>query len=228
MSSVEKTLPTNQTRATVRRFFARIGYAYLLGMSTAVFGIAFDIVFSPDRKLLTLIGGAAGALALMVILNTVSIAIVTFTVHQDTSIRPPWWVMPAAMGLLAGLLMVVLHMVGITEAYDKETSAFVVENETSAFVVGAIAGLAVGAAYALSIPGIRQDVLTKQAWRSTIIGGVIGVQYGTYWLIREASSGRPIQIYNMLASIIAAPVFVITLLLSFVIGIELGDRYVER
>jgi hypothetical protein len=226
--SGEKTVVTNDRRGLARRFFARIGYAYLIGMSTAVFGIVFDLIFSPDRKFTTLIGGAAGALAMMLILNTGSIAILTFMAHQHTNARPPWWVLPAIMGLLVGLLLVVLYLVGITQAYAGETSGFVVENELNAFVVGAVAGLAVGTAYTLSIPGIRHDTLMRQAQRSIIIGGVIGIQYGAYWLLRELSQGRPIQIYNMLASTIAVPVYVISLLLSFVIGIELGDRYVER
>ena len=94
----------------------------------------------------------------------------------------------------------------------------------------AVAGLLVGVAYTLSIPGIRQDTLVKQARRSVIIGGVIGVQYGIYWMLKEAPQAGEgaTLIYNMLSSITAVPLSVIGMLLSFVLGIEMGDRYVER
>jgi hypothetical protein len=208
-------------RSLMRRFFARIGYAYLLGLSAPVFGTLFDLIFSPNRQFAYLVPQFAAGLALVVVLNTVSIGIVTFISPVNKRARPPWWLMPTSMGLLAGFLLVILHLAGMTPRYN---------NEVNAFVVGAIAGLAVGVAYTLSIPGIRQDTLIKQARRSVIIGAVVGVQYGVYWMIKEAPQAGEgaVLLYNTLASIIGVPVVVIGMLLSFVLGIELGDRYVER
>ena len=208
-------------RALIRRFFARTGYACLLGLSIPIIGIIFDVILLPNRDLMFYVGNAAGVLALVVILNTLGIGIVTFTSTSTKTARPPLWVLPVSFALLAGLLLAVFSVIGLTTVYS---------NSFIAFIVGAISGAAAGLAYALSIPGIRQDTILQQLRHSLIIGGVIGILVALYFFIKTmpADASGVILVKHAINTFVAVPITIVGLLLSFVLGIELGDRYVER
>jgi hypothetical protein len=211
----------SQRRALARRFRARWLFACLLGLNVPVFATAFDIMLSPARELFALLVQAVGILLFVVIVNSVSIGIVTTMSHLSKSARPQWWTLPASMSIFAGLLLVISHAVGIARSY---------ENAATALIVGAMAGVALGGVYTLSMPGERQDTILKQSRRSLIISAIVGVAYGIYYLAtKPLPIGDSMRLYyEVVASIVGLPFTVAGLLLSFVLGVELGDRYVER
>lgn len=222
MSSGEEAVLQGQRQALARRFFARVFFSWLLGLSVPIFGFVFDLTLSPSQQFSSLLARSVIApLALVMIVNSVSIGIVTYTAHISKSARPRWWALPASLGVLAGLLLMAFHLTGVTPLY---------QNAVEAFVVGAVAGVAVGTAYTLSIPGMRQDTILKQSRRSIIISGVIGIQYGVYFLVKELpqNASDALLIYYVVEAIIGVPISIMGMLLSFVLGIELGDRYIER
>jgi hypothetical protein len=220
MSSAEKVVSINDTRALVRRYIARVVFSCLLGLGVVVYNFVADLLILSKSSTMA-VEGVVGATALILTVNTVSIGVVTYTTRRNKNARPPLWVLPTSLALLAGLLLALLSGVGVTDLYP---------NEFIAFIAGAISGAAAGLAYALSIPGIRQDTIRQQIRRSLFIGGAIGILVGLYFFIKlmppELSGIKLIQ--HVIAAFVSVPITIVGMLLSFVLGIELGDRYVER
>jgi hypothetical protein len=166
--SAEDAVPNDNWRALTRRFFARVLFSYLLGLGVVVYNFVADTLLI-SKTLLVAVQGVFGASALILMVNTTGIGVVTYTTRQNKSARPPLWMLPVSFALMAGLLLAVLSIVGFTDSYPSAITAF---------IVGAISGAAVGLAFTLSIPGLRQDTILQQLKRSLIIGGVIGALTG--------------------------------------------------
>jgi serine/threonine protein kinase len=208
----------SRRQALLRRLAARLIGALVLGLSFPIVGVTTDIIFQrPDTTLNTLLEQAIGSLILVFALNGISIGLITITSHLRKNSKPPWWVLPAVMSTLTGGLLVIFGSLEIATLY---------KNPLVAFAVGALAGLIIGGVYTISIPRQRQDTIFKQSRRALIISGIIGLGYGVLFLLTQYKA--EMTFYTLASSLIAVPALIICLLLSFVLGIEFGDRYIER
>jgi hypothetical protein len=204
----------------LRRFFTRALFSYLIGLGILVYTFVADLLIL-SKPFQVAVEGVVGAAALILMVNTTGIGVVTYTARKNKKARPPLWALPATFALIAGLLLAVFSVVGFTDSYP---------NAIVAFIVGVVSGAAGGLAYTLSIPGLRQDTILQQIRHSLIIGGVIGVLMGLYFFIKimpQNASGMILVLHGV-NCFVSLPIIVVGMLLSFVLGIELGDRYVVQ
>ena len=219
MSSTERTILIDDRGTLARRFFARVLFSWLFGMGVSVYYFASALVLSVSLPMA--LNKLIAATALIFTVNSAGIGIVTYTTRQKKHARPPLWVLPASFGLIAGVILAALTMADLTDLYPTAIAAF---------VVGAISGMALGITYALSIPGLRQETILKQTRRSLIIGGVVGLQLALYFFMREMPENARgiILVRHIIDALVSVPITVMGMLLSFVLGIEMGDRSIER
>lgn len=201
-----------------RRLGARLIGSFLLGLSVPLVNMVGNVLFgNPNMTPQGLLEESIATYFVMLILNATSIAILTGTSHFSKHAQPVWWALPITTTLLAGALLVIFEMAGLTTLYSGPLQAF---------VVGAVVGLIIGGVYTFSMPRQRQDTILKQSRRPMIISALVGLIYGVLFLLTQYNA--EMTFYTVASSLIGVPLLIICLLLSFVLGVELGDRYIER
>ena len=206
----------SKRRALWRRVVARIGFALLLGLSVPILATVIDISIRPDTDATFLISQGIGILLLLFLVSIIGIGTLTFLAHRGEQRRWHFVGLPILLGVVVGLLLVFLTLFGIAPG----------SNYLSAFLAGGLAGIGLGFLYTISLPAQRQDTVLKQSRQSLLTGALIGVAYGVYFLMTSFDS--TMSFYSLAASLFFVPLTIVSILLSFVLGIEFGDRYIEQ